>query len=334
MNRKIKTILISFTLCLIMMFSCVSVAAIEDDFVIDTSTVYAVISDDMMLTPYYEDRFYFDDSDYEDTLQIILLENNIASEGLNKADKNIIENCFNQYFICENDEEYIKTIDSVYKKSETKNINGLTTYYVEGLYFFSDDTEYKTPFYGYIFATKENIVILGLESTDGDTEELNEVLATLRINGTYFDGEKPTKVHTFSNVTFEDALAESIENVEATYGDEFYDDSYKNEMGDEEFYEIFEGFSSFFTVIIILVSVVPTIVVIVLAIVFGVKYNKNNKRIKEYENRYGFRGWGVSPNGMKYPYQQNAQMPETFGIFKGIKHSPSPDDVSNNTENK
>ena len=57
-----------------------------------------------------------------------------------------------EYVICENDEEYAKTIESVYKKSETKKINGLTTYYVEGFYFFSDDSEYKIPFYGYIFA--------------------------------------------------------------------------------------------------------------------------------------------------------------------------------------
>lgn len=331
MNRKIKIVFVSVTLCLVMMFSSIGAFAIEDDNVIDTSTVYAVVSDDMELSPYYDDCFYFQDEEAENFLMIMSLSNKIAPNGLKKTEKANIEDCFTQYFVCENDNDFKNSIKTVYSKSENKVINGLTAHYMEGNYSFTDDPDYKYYFYGYIFATKENIVIIGLENDERDTEELNEIIPTLRINGTYFDGEKPTKAHSFSTVTFEDALAESILEADQAYDSEFYDDTYEYEMGDEELFEFFDSFTTIFGIIIIFVSVIPTIVVIVLAIVFGVKYNKNSKRIKEYEKRFGFRGWGVSPNGMQSPYQQNAPMPEKFGVFSGINQTASSDETNGKT---
>lgn len=329
MNRRIKIALISVTLCLIMMFSCVSVFAVEDDFVIDTDTVYAVIPDDLYFSSYEGDYYYyFEDDDYSNCLSIMVLDNEVAPEGLKKADKNIIGNYFSEAYIWEYDEDYKQTIKIKYDKSELTSVNGLTAYYLQGAYGFSDyeDWEYDCPFYGYVFATKENIVIVCLETAlyDGDIEYLNETVASLRINGTYLDGDKPTQSHTFSEETFEDALQADIDASEWYYPD----DLSGLPESDEEFAEFFNIFTDIMVVVIVLSCIVPTIALIVLAIVFGVKYNKNSKKVKMYEDRFGYRGWGAYPNDMASPYQQSAPLPETFGIFSQGNNAPVSQDVN------
>ena len=52
--------------------------------------------------------------------------------------------------------------------------------------------------------------------------------------------------------------------------------------------------------------ILPTIIFIILGIIFGIKYNKNKKKLEVYEARYGFKGingYNAQPNNIPYGYQ-------------------------------
>ena len=132
------------------------------------------------------------------------------------------------------------------------------------------------------------------------TEEYAEIEAQKQIsispyfeNGTYFDNEKLSVSHNFTNSpTFEDALQSAIDNYDI-FG----------EMGEELMVPFVLMALAFFCG--------PLVIIIIVAIVNIVKYSKNKKILKRYELTYGsISQYKASPqNYGGYGYNQPVNQP-------------------------
>ncbi len=285
--------------------------AIENDyFEVNTDILYAKIPDDFEFDPYgsmsYLETYYF--SDYElSSIQFLVLENNKAPNGItaisNAQAIEIVEDYYGaqRSYVIEN------------AKVTKATVNGISALRIDGAfsYFPFDSADYQEDeyYYGmcaYLLATKENVFVIVYESwyEEVEIEDFEEVISTVLINGTYFDGDKLTVNHDFSSAPdYKDATIADAENYDGYWDDGSFDD----EIFNEEALGVFEeGFSVIVIVVCIFTLILPTVIFIVLAIVFGVKYNKNKKKLDEYEARYGFKG-------LNYYNNPNPVQPNIYG---------------------
>lgn len=317
-NVKKLSLILALSLlasCLLGVSAFAGDKAIEKDyFEINTDILYAKIPDDFEFDPYgsmnYLETYYF--SDYElSSIQFLVLENNKAPNGITSVSNaqavEIVEDYYGAQcsYVIEN------------AKVSKATVNGISALRIDGAFSFYpfDSADYKEDeyYYGmcaYLLATKENIFVIVYESwyEEVEIEDFEEVISTVLINGTYFDGDKLTVNHDFSSApAYRDATIADAENYDGYWDDGSFDD----EIFNEEALGVFEeGFSVIVIVVCIFTLILPTVIFIVLAIVFGVKYNKNKKKLDEYEARYGFKGLNlynnlnaVQPNNYSYNQQ-------------------------------
>ena len=285
--------------------------AIEKDyFEINTDILYAKIPDDFEFDPYgsmnYLETYYF--SDYElSSIQFLVLENNKAPNGITSVSNaqavEIVEDYYGAQcsYVIEN------------AKVSKATVNGISALRIDGAFSFYpfDSADYKEDeyYYGmcaYLLATKENIFVIVYESwyEEVEIEDFEEVISTVLINGTYFDGDKLTVNHDFSSApAYRDATIADAKEFDENWDDSFYDDDI---FGEEAFGVFEEDFSAIVIVVCIFTLILPTVIFIILAIVFGVKYNKNKKKLEQYEARYGFKG-------LNYYNNPNPVQPDIYG---------------------
>lgn len=275
--------------------------AIEKDyFEVNTDILYAKIPDDFDFEPYstmsYTETYYFYDYDLG-SIQFIVLENNKAPNGIQALTNNqaieIVEDYYGAQwsYIIENAKVTKATVNGI----SALRIDGAFSYYP----FDSADFQEDDMYFGmcaYLLATKENVFVIVYESwyEDVEIEDFEEVISTVLINGTYFDGDKLTVSHDFSSAPdYRDATIADAKEFDENWDDSFYDDDI---FGEEAFGVFEQGFSAIVIVVCIFTLILPTVIFIILAIVFGLKYNKNKKKLEQYEARYGFKGLNLYNN--------------------------------------
>ena len=285
--------------------------AIEKDyFEVNTDILYAKIPDDFDFDPYssmsYLETYYFSDNDLN-SIQFLVLQNNKAPNGIMSiSDAQAVEIVEDYYGA-----QWSYVIENA--RVSKAIVNGISALRVDGAFSFypfdSADYQYDEYYYGmcaYLIATKENIFVIVYESwyEEVEIEAFEEVVSTVLVNGTYFEGDKLTVNHDFSSApAYKDAVITDAESVDGEWGDSFYDDEILN---DEALGVFEEGFSAIVVVVCIFSLILPTVIFIILAIVFGVKYNKNKKKLDEYEARYGFKG-------LNYYNNPNPVQPDNYG---------------------
>lgn len=276
---------LSLILALFLIFSslfCISSFAEEkENFIIDTNTVYAEISDDYRFFP-YDDRFYFINEEVG-TFWVFQAENFNLENGVKNLTKEKAFDIYKYYF--DIDTSYY---DYIISKGQIEKVNGISSYVLLGdiisEYDECDELEdesgnivpgdiCKQYFIVYIFATRENTIIFSYESVgeknQEDLETVKKMMKTVLINGTYFDNEKLSVSHNFTaSPYFEDALQTSIDNYDV-FG----------EMGEELMVP--------FVLMAIVFFCGPLVIIIIVAAVNIVKYSKNKKVLKRYELTYG-----------------------------------------------
>ena len=335
-NIKKLSLILALFLIFSSLFCITSFAEEKENFIIDTNTVYAEISDDYSFFP-YDDRFYFINEEVG-TFWVFQAENFNLENGVKNLTK---EKAFDIY-------KYYFDIDTSYydykiSKGQIEKVNGISSYVLLGditsEYDECDELEdesgnivpgeiCKRYFIVYIFATRENTIILSYESAGEknkeDLEAVKKMMKTVLINGTYFDNEKLSVSHNFTNSpTFEDALQSAIDNYDI-FG----------EMGKELMVPFVLMALTFFCG--------PLVIIIIVAIVNIVKYSKNKKKLKRYQMTYGsipqykastqnYGGYGYNqPVNQQYQppvnpaYQQNP-------INQNVQQTPSY--VTNAVEN-
>lgn len=316
-NVKKLSLILALSLlasCLLGVSAFAGDKAVEKDyFEINTDILYAKIPDDFDFDPYgtmnFYDTYYFSDGDCN-TLQFEVIENTIAPEGVRKLT--------NEQAIEIVEDYYGTPISYLVEKATVERImiNGISTLKIDGLFswyplnskgFKEDNTVFGMR--AYILATKENVFLIVFESFEEELNKyydsyINGVISSLLINGTYFEGDSLTVTHDFSNApAYDAAIADDVKK----YDNEWGDSDYNDEIFDDESLGVFEeGFSVIMIIISIFTMILPTIIFIILAVVFGLKYNKNKKKLDEYEARYGFKGM----NSFNNP---NLAQPDNYG---------------------
>ncbi len=280
-NIKKLSLLLATFLILTSIFCINAFAEEKEAFIVDTSTIYAEIPTGFDYFP-FSDSFYFSNTD-GDCIQILQAENFNLENGVKKLTKEKAFDIYKYYF-------NIDTTFYDYRISEgkTKKINGISSYVISGEIVteytecdsYDDESGNIVPgdycsqcFIVYIFATKENTIIVSYESggekTKKNIEEAERLIKTVLINGTYFDNEKLSVPHNFANSpAFEDAIQTAAEN---------YNPAENMDM--EFFGPIMAVFS--------LIFLGPVIIFIVVATISIVNYSKNKKKLKRYELTYG-----------------------------------------------
>lgn len=263
-------------------FLCVTVFAEEKEtFIIDTNTVYAEIPGDFSFFP-YNDRFYFMNEEIG-SFWVFQAENFNLENGVKNLTKEKAFDIYKYYFDIDTSYYNYKIIEGQIEK-----VNGISSYVLLGdiisEYDECDDLEdesgdivpgdiCKQYFIVYIFATKENTIIISYESsgekTKEDIETVKKIMKTVLINGTHFDNEKLSVSHNFTaSPKFEDALQSAIDNYDV-FG----------EMGEELMVP--------FVLMAIVFFCGPLVIIVIVATVNIVKYSKNKKILKRYELTYG-----------------------------------------------
>ena len=328
-NVKKASVLLIISLLLSSVFA-ISVFAVdtfveEDYFVINTDILYAEISDEFDFEPYgtmsYTDTYYFTDYDYN-AIQFLVLENNKAPNGIQALTNNQAVEIIEDYYGA----QWSYVIENA--KVTKATVNGISALRIDGAFsyypFDSADFQEDDMYFGmcaYLLATQENIFVIVFESWEEeiDTEAFSKVISSVLVNGTYFEGDKLTVTHNFSSApTYKEATVADAEEYDEYWGDDYYD----GEMFDEEFFGAFEdGFSVIMIIICVFTLILPTVIFIALAVIFGVKYNKNKKKLDEYEARYGFRGLNSCNNPAPAQPNNNGYNSQAYGA-QGISTQP------------
>ncbi len=317
-NIKKLPLLLATFLILTSIF-CINTFAEENEpYIVDTSTIYAEIPAGFNYLPFY-DSFYFSNTD-GDCIQVFQAENFNLENGVKKLTK---EKAFDIY-------KYYLNVDTAfydYKINESKveKVNGISSYVISGEILteytecdsYDDESGNIVPgdycsqyFIVYIFATKENTIIVSYESggekTKKNIEEAERLIKTVLINGTYFDNEKLSVSHNFANSpAFEDAIQTATENYNPA-----------DNMDMEFFGPIMAVFS--------LIFLGPVIIFIVVAIINIVNYSKNKKKLKRYELTYGsIPQYNAYPqNYGSYGYNQPVNQPYQPPVNNAYQQNP------------
>ncbi len=301
-NIKRISLLLAIVLVLSLVFSVTAFAQDDVKPIEDNDKVFTFIPFDYELSIFFNNLSYYDkDGNY---LAFCVGENKFAPKGITSLDKGQAQKVFEHFYLYDGDIERIDESFVQYELIEKRKVNGYSSYYFQGNYAFSEDElngEYAYYFGAYMFATKENIFVVGYEDINGKTAKYEDLITAVEgivFNGTCLEGEKPEKNanHDFSNSpAFNDVITAAQENL---MGDVFED----------------EGMLSIVMGMIVLLTIVPTAVLIIIAIVIIVKYSKNKKELKRYELTYG----SVPAYN---PVQQNYG---TYGYNQPVNHPYQP----------
>lgn len=282
----------ALTIALIVIISSFSVTAFaeENQNVIDTDCFYAVIPDEYY--PAYDDSgvsLVFQDDDYN-TIKICRDENTSKGlkNGISKASEDDLKKFFIDFLGLNGEYDEVEFL-----KSDKTEINGLSCYITSGKYldwFLCTEKEdaYYYDFCVCVFATKEYVYTVYFDeycdeySDIADFEEIREVLKTVAINGTYFEGENLANPHIFSNKTFEEAVKENS----------------NTDFTDEDINALI--------VVLLIIFVIPVILLSIIAIVLIVKNRKRKKLIEKYEIKYGMLNAYNPSNYNGYNYNAGA----------------------------
>ncbi len=283
--KNIKKISIFFATIFIFssVFCCTSFAAKEyTGYIVDTDLVYAELPADYELS-YVDNYYYFVDSDYN-SIVIEAMENKTAPKGITElTDEEVVDFFFNVYLL-EGDESYADYYKLLKVKAEKTEVSGMSAYVITGKF---SEEGFVYPFCSFIFATKENVFMVTYEQTEDEElekDDINEVMASFSINGTYFDGDIPTFIHDFSNaVPYKDALAEA--DKEILYEDkEIFSDDILGYGYDEEMMGEAIGFTK---VVLVIIFIIPFAIISIVAIIMIILYIKNKKKLNSLEEQFG-----------------------------------------------
>lgn len=256
--KKILKIMV-ITLAVILAFGSVSVFAEgEEKVILDNSVFYIDIPENYMYDTESSDNFRIIDSGFGGQEMEFFVEGNLMfPDGTEKA----------------SDEEIISKVRRIVEwgadfsvdKVERKTVNGQKTAVVMCTQDFLGTYNYEY----YLFATKEAICVVAVSYSDEEEkQEIEKILETFVLNGTYFSGDKPVKNHDFSKSP---DYYEEIEKIAQDYYDysEEFDDTMWGVMG--------------FAGICLLLSPIMLIAFIIII----VSWRKNKKIAKEYESYFG-----------------------------------------------
>jgi hypothetical protein len=289
-------------LALLLIFSvlCVGVSAEgEKNDIIQNDKVYTVLPDGYFIVGGFKGITYFDDE--YNTISFIVTENKIAPNGIQNADINEIKRSFIAEYLCD---DMIKESDVItnFTSSEKQTVNGLKGIVLRGKYAIKSNGENDFwDFCSFVFATKENLFFVNYEQLTGEfnKSDFDYILNNLTVNGTFFDGDKPTITYDFKNaIPFDEALQNANEGL--------YDQL------DPALLKIVTG-------TLYAISLVPTLIIAIIIIIVAVRYKKNKKQLKQYEALYG----GLNMNyNTPYPPINNGYSPYTQGYNPQTGYSP------------
>ena len=339
-NIKKLSIILATVFILSSVF-CVTAFANEGEYtqdIIDNDKLYAVVPEGYEYSGWGY-SFYYSNDDF-DQIDYFVGKNTDAPKGVTALNEEQAKDIFVKYYIYEGNEENSADSEELnieVKRSNLTKVNGLSAFMITGVYYYTDQfTAYSEvryfPFCSYIFATQEDIFIITYEeiteqkALNLELNDLNETLKTLTINGTYFNGDKPTIDHSFEGaVSYADDLAAK---------DDIYYGGYED-LGDLG--EMGDGIFTAVTVLIIIFSVGPIAIFLIVAIVNIVKYSKNKAKLAKYQRAYGpiefygnNQGFNPQPNAYNLygqnqnqtPYWQN-QNPTAGPVAEGQVNQPA-----------
>lgn len=275
--KKIKKISLLLTVVLIFSFtlSCSVLAHDSIKDIEENDKIYTSVPWEYELSVYSNSLCYEDDEG--NYLEFCVGENKFAPKGIITLEDWKVQTVFEHFYLYDGDLERTNECFVDYEVTEKRQVNGYSCYYLQGKYAYGEDDIdgfFAYYFNAYVFATKENIFVVGYEDIEGKAENYGDLMTAVNgivLNGTHFDGDKPEKNadHDFSNSpAFSDVVTSAQENL---MGDVFEDDSMVVMVA----------------VFIALFTIVPTLIVIIIAIVLISKYSKNKKKLKQYELTYG-----------------------------------------------
>ncbi len=324
--KNIKKLSLLIVIVLVASFSfSFSVFAHDDIKEIEKNDkIYAHVPWEYELSVYSNSLCYEDDEG--NCLEFCVGENKFAPEGITSLEKGQVQKVFEHFCLCDGDLERIDECFVDYETTEKGEVNGYSCYYLQGKYSYNEediDGFFAYYFNAYVFATKENIFVVGYEDIEGNTEypgDLMNAVYGIVFNGTHFKGDKPEQNadHDFSNSpAYEDVVL-------ASQGPIFED-----------------GVLGIAAVIAIIMTVVPTLIVIFIAIVLIRKYNKVKKTLRQCELTYGsisqYNAYNQNYGGYGYnqPVNQPYQPPvNTLYQQNPIQNVPqTPSYVANAVEN-
>ncbi|MBE6799806.1 MAG: hypothetical protein E7529_01220 [Ruminococcaceae bacterium] len=269
-NIKKLSLLIAIVLIASFVFSFSAFAHDDIKEIEENDKIYAYVPWEYELSVYSDSLCYEDDEG--NYLEFCVGENKFAPVGITSLEKGQVQKVFEHFYLYEGDLERTDECFVKYELTEKRKENGYSCYYLQGKYSYDDediDGFFAYYFNAYVFATKENIFVVGYEDINGKTEycgDLKTAVYEIVFNGTHFKNDKPEKNadHDFSNSpAYEDVVL-------ASQGPIFED-----------------GVLGIAAVIAIIMTVVPTLIVIIVAIVLIRKYNKVKKTLRQCELTYG-----------------------------------------------
>lgn len=325
---------ISLLLAVVLVFSIVfSVTAFAHDNIKninENDKIYTVIPWEYELSVFSDNLSYIDDE--ANSLTFCVGENKFAPDGITALKDWQIETVFEHFYLYDGDLERTDECSVAYKITEKSKVNGYSCYYLAGNYSYDEediDTDWAYYFNAYVFATKEDIFIVGYEDINGNIENSEDLMVSVNgivLNGTPLNGDKPEKNvdHDFSASP---AYNEVVSGAQGTLFEDVFAD---------------EGMLSMVIVMIILLTIVPTAVLIIIASVLIIKYSKNKNKLKRYELTYGsISQYKVSSQnyggyGYNQPVNQTYQPPvnpayQQNPINQNVQQTPSY--VTNAVEN-
>ena len=296
MKKKIVSLLL---VCfLLLSYTCISVSAVDDErVVLDNSIFYIDIPENYEYYTENSNNFNIVDSGFGSQEMEFFVEGNLMfPNGFEKAtDKEIISK--------------VRTITDWGFEIKVDKVNRVVINGQKCIEILcTDEMMYDTKCAYYLFATKEAVCVIYVAYSD--TEEMKEIegiLQTFVLNGTYFPGDKPVNGHDFTNSPDYYAAIEKITN---------------------EYYEYEEDFDAVMTPVLIIVIIslllFPGIIIGFIVLIFNLR--RKNKVIKEYEGYFGninvvrnqFRMGGYGAN----PYVVQNNIPQMVNNPQPVSYPP------------
>ena len=294
-NIKRISLIIAIVLALSSML-CIITSAYEEEIGYDTFILDKVDSQEIVLSipesyefspATQEDIYYMFWSATYDTLFVDVQENDCVPNGISALTEDEVENIFIVKFLLEGDEEGVDCYDITYDAFEIVTVNGVKMYKLQGMFTWNDGTLTEDELEGhgfscYMTATKENLYFISIISSEENftqEAEMEEIIGSAYVNGTFFDGDKTTSKDDFSaKRPYSQAITEdATAYIDFYYGEDLY---YEDEALSDEELETYRKTVKIVCIVLILICAVPTVIVVAIAIVMIVKYSKNKKKLR------------------------------------------------------
>lgn len=274
--KIVKKSLLSVTallLCACIMCCTVAAARENKSYVVESNIVYIQFPDSFKLTDAVGNYLLFTDEEYN-SLLFDVRDNTFIPDGVKSFSPEQIKALFLDAYLS-GSETGVELGDVT---AEVVDVNGVAAYKLTGVYIQTyDGVPENYTFCAYITAVEENAYYLIYEDIDGEnfsTEFIDETADTMVVNGTYFDGDKPTVTYDFANA---ESYAEIIDDANE-YLD--YGSLYEDEI--EEEHKRKEAMASIKTVFFI-ICILPFIVCSAVTLVLAVILAKKKKQLHEFE---------------------------------------------------